>query len=91
MIDSNLTTNGDRMYTVPKVSDVARWDVISHGEGVFESEAAVYYNSEVDNGQDFYKVLVPDQRPKYFKGETAWMDSRRYADDARFNIRMAKD
>jgi hypothetical protein len=91
MIDSNLTTNGDRMYTVPKVSDVARWDIISSGEGVLEEEAAIYHDVYTRYIPDFHKVSVPGQKAKYFKGETAWMDSQRYADDERFKIRIAKD
>jgi hypothetical protein len=76
------------MYTVPKVGDVERWDIISQGDGVIEYEASVYKNQNVRYIPDFYKVEVPGKRAKYFKGETAWSDSRRYADDERFDIRM---
>jgi hypothetical protein len=76
------------MYTVPKVGDVERWDIISQGEEVVEYEASVYKNRGVVYIPDFYKVDVPGKKAKYFKGETAWSDSRRYADDERFDIRM---
>lgn len=79
------------MYTVPKVSDVARWDIISSGEGVLEEEAAIYHDVYIKHVSDFHKVSIPGQKAKYFKGETAWMDSQRYADDERFKIRIAKD
>jgi hypothetical protein len=76
------------MYVVPKVGDVAKWDIISQGEGVVEYEAAIYKDVHKNFIPDFYKVEVPGKRAKYFKGETAWSDSRRYADDERHNIRM---
>ena len=72
----------------PKVADVARWDIISQGEGVIEYEATVW-NTPHAMLWDFHKVTVPDARPKYFYGETAWMDSRRYADDMRNKIRFS--
>ena len=77
------------MYVVPKVGDVAKWDIISQGDGVVEYEAAIYKNPNVNYIPDFYKVEVPGKRAKYFKGETAWSDSRRYADDERFLLRMS--
>lgn len=75
--------------TKPKVADVARWDIISQGDGVIEYEATVW-NTPDAMMWDFYKVAVPGKRPKYFKGETAWMDSRRYADDERMAIKRDK-
>lgn len=76
------------MYVVPKVGDVAKWHVVSDGDGVTEYEAAIYKNPHTKYIPDFYRVTVPGKRPKYFKGETAWSDSRRYADDERFAIRI---
>ena len=75
------------MYVIPKVGDVERWDIVSQGQGVIEYEAAIYKTQERFI-PDFYKVTVPGKRPKYFKGETAWSDSRRYADDERHDIKM---
>lgn len=77
------------MYVVPKVGDVVKWDIISQGEGVVEYEATVYSNPDVKHW-DFYKVTVADKRPKYFKGEMAWMDARRYAEDERVRIRLSE-
>lgn len=45
----------------------------------FHSNTVAVYES--DEYQDFYKVVVRDQRPKYFFGETAWMDAQRMAMD----------
>lgn len=78
------------MYVVPKVGDVAKWDIISQGEGVVEYEATIYNNPNVNYVPDFYKVDVSGKRPKYFKGETAWSDSRRYAEDERVRIRVSE-
>jgi hypothetical protein len=52
-----------------------KWKRIFHNDKVevFESE----------NYHDYYKVLINarGERPKYFFGETAWMDCQRYAVD----------
>ena len=37
---------------------------------------------DADEYRDFYKVVVKGQRPKYFFGETAWMDAQRLAMDS---------
>jgi hypothetical protein len=57
----------------PLVSEVSGWTRTFHQEGV-----CVY---EADNYEDYYKCTVGDSRPKYFFGETAWMDVQRYALD----------
>lgn len=49
------------------------WTRIFHNTGV-----EVY---EADKYQDYYKVVAKPDRPKYFFGETAWMDTQRYAVD----------
>jgi hypothetical protein len=36
---------------------------------------------ESDRYADFYKLVIDGQRPKYFFGETAWMDVQRVAID----------
>lgn len=36
---------------------------------------------ESDAYCDFYKVVIEGSRPKYFFGETAWMDAQRLAID----------
>ena len=49
------------------------WTRIFHNGGV-----RVY---EADRYEDFYKVEPAGERPKYFFGETAWMDTQRFAVD----------
>ena len=44
-----------------------------------EGKVSVYTS---DKYQDFFKVTVDGSRPKYFFGETAWMDAQRYALDS---------
>jgi hypothetical protein len=62
----------------PKASEQV-WHRIFHQGGVEAYEAHDY--------KDFYiKVLVEGKRPKYFWGETAWVDYQRYASD---NIRYS--
>jgi hypothetical protein len=57
----------------PKASDQI-WHRIFHQSGIEAYEAHDY--------KDFYiKVVVPNKRPKYFWGETAWSDYQRYAYD----------
>lgn len=57
----------------PKASEQT-WNRIMH-----EANVRVY---ESEEHPDFYfKVEVNGQRPKYFYGETAWMDYQRYASD----------
>jgi hypothetical protein len=36
---------------------------------------------EADNYYDYYKVIPGSDRPKYFFGETAWMDCQRFVVD----------
>jgi hypothetical protein len=36
---------------------------------------------EADGYYDFYKLVIEGQRPKYFFGESAWMDVQRLAVD----------
>jgi hypothetical protein len=57
----------------PKVSDVSCWKGIFHQNGV-----RVY---EADNYYDYYKVTAGNDRPKYFFGETAWMQCQSYVVD----------
>lgn len=61
----------------PSVRDVSKWTF--HEEN--SNQTAKVYVADIDYGF-FYKVEVPGQRPKYFYGETAWQDARRYADDS---------
>jgi hypothetical protein len=56
----------------PSVSSTT-WTRIFHNSGVSVYEADKYY--------DFYKVSPGSGKPKYFFGETAWMDVQRMAVD----------
>lgn len=56
----------------PSVSSTS-WSSIWHEKDVRLYEADKYY--------DFYKVIAGSDRPKYFFGETAWMDCQRYVVD----------
>ena len=57
----------------PSVSQVESWNRTFHQDNV-----AVY---EASNYDDYFKVAVNGSRPKYFYGETAWMDAQRFALD----------
>ena len=58
----------------PLVSEVEDWIQSYHaGNNVKIYEASNYY--------DYYKCTVDKKKPKYFFGETAWMDVQRYALD----------
>ncbi len=57
----------------PSVSSVSCWNQIFH-----QGNVKVY---EADNYYDYYKVIPGSDRPKYFFGETAWMDTQRYVVD----------
>lgn len=61
----------------PKVSDVKRW---IYDVDLSNPIVEIFW---ADINSDFYKAtpLVKGYRTKYFYGETAWMDSRRYAGD----------
>jgi len=61
--------------TKPKVSEVKQW----MGLGVMSNDNAKVYVSDIDFA--FFKVAIPGQRPRYFYGETAPFDAKRYADD----------
>ena len=59
----------------PSVRDVGSWTLHENS-----NDTAKVYVADIEYGF-FYKVEVPGKRPKYFYGETAWQDARRYADD----------
>ena len=58
----------------PLVSEVDSWIQTWHSGNTIK----IY---EANNYYDYYKCIVRDRRPKYFFGETAWMDVQRYALD----------
>jgi hypothetical protein len=57
----------------PKVSEVSGWTRIFHHANI-----EVY---EADNYRDYYKAIPKGDRPKYFFGESAWMNTQRFAVD----------
>jgi hypothetical protein len=56
----------------PSVSSTG-WVSIFHDKDLRVYEADRYY--------DYYKVTAGSDRPKYFFGETAWMDTQRHVVD----------
>jgi hypothetical protein len=56
----------------PRVNDTT-WTRIFHYNTIQVLESDRYY--------DFYKIIAEGERPKYFFGETAWMDVQRVAVD----------
>lgn len=56
----------------PSVSSTT-WTRIFHNGGVDVYEADKYY--------DYYKVSPKNGKPKYFFGESAWMNAQRFAVD----------
>lgn len=61
----------------PKVSQVKQWTY----DAELSNQIVEVYYADIDNA--FIKVapVVKGYKVKYFYGETAWMDSRRYAGD----------
>lgn len=56
----------------PSVSTTG-WNRVYHDEGVSVYSSDTYF--------DFYKLVTPGSRPKYYFGESAWMDVQRQAVD----------
>ena len=56
----------------PSISSTG-WIQIFHNSDIKVYEADRYY--------DYYKVTPGSDRPKYFFGETAWMDCQRFVVD----------
>ena len=63
--------------TKPKVSEVSKW-LLMYEES--NQSAQVHY-ADIDEAFLRVKPMVKGYRMKYFYGETAWMDARRYAGD----------
>jgi hypothetical protein len=64
------------MLRKPKVSEVKEWILMPEDGNAI---AQVYY-ADIDDA--FIKVTGKKVKTKYFYGENAWSDSRRYAYDA---------
>ena len=59
----------------PSVRAVSKWTPHENS-----NDTAKVYVADIEYGF-FYKVEAPGKKPKYFYGETAWQDAKRYADD----------
>ena len=61
----------------PKVREVKQW---TYDTKLSNQIVEVYY-ADIDNAFIKAAPVVKGYKVKYFYGETAWMDSRRYAGD----------
>lgn len=61
----------------PKVGQVKQW---TYDAELSNQMVEVYY-ADIDNAFIKAAPVVKGYKVKYFYGETAWMDSRRYAGD----------
>ena len=64
----------------PKVSEVSAWWF----DNELSNPSAEVWWSE-DHMGDFAKVISKGNKPKYFFGESAWSNARRWADDLENN------
>jgi hypothetical protein len=48
---------------------------------VYDSDLVVVENGTAVFSEDYWKVTLEGQRPKYFYGESAWSDAQRMASD----------
>lgn len=62
----------------PSVSSVAEWEV------VYDSDLVRVEVGTAEFAEDYWKVIPAGGKPKYFYGESAWMDARRTASDLDF-------
>jgi hypothetical protein len=59
----------------PSVSMVKEWTI------AYDSDLVVVENGTAVFSEDYWKVTLEGQRPKYFYGESAWSDAQRMASD----------
>ena len=72
--------------TKPKVSEVKEWiPMVDNSNPI----AKVYY-ADIDDAFIKVKPTIKGYKVKYFYGENAWSDSRRYANDI-YNNYMNKE
>lgn len=64
--------------TRPSVSSVSEWQV------VYDSDLVRVEVGTAEFSEDYWKVIPTNGKPKYFYGESAWMDARRMASDLDF-------
>ena len=61
----------------PKVGQVKQWFY----DAELSNQIVEVYYADIDNAFIKAAPVVKGYKVKYFYGETAWMDSRRYAGD----------
>ena len=64
--------------TKPNISDVAEWTLR------YESDLVTVLEGYAQFPGDYWQVIPASGKAKYFYGETAWMDARRFASDIDF-------
>lgn len=64
----------------PSVSLVKVWEVTEQSDLVQLAAGTAVFE------YDYWRVTPRNGRPKYFYGEMAWADSRRYADDLEYEL-----
>ncbi len=62
----------------PSVSSVSEWEV------VYDSDLVRVEVGTAEFPEDYWRVIPAGEKPKYFYGESAWMDARRIASDLDF-------
>jgi hypothetical protein len=50
-------------------------------EKIFDADKVIIYKDSNPDNWEYYKVIITGERPKYFYGELAWSDYRRYVYD----------
>lgn len=61
--------------TKPSIKEVTEWDC------VYESDIVAVMGGSARFPCDYWKVIVVGKKPKYFYGEYAYSDAKRYATD----------
>ena len=64
----------------PSVSMVKEWGVAYNSDLVVVETGTAVFN------EDYWRVTLEGQRPKYFYGESAWSDAQRMASDVDFQV-----
>jgi hypothetical protein len=59
----------------PSISKVTQWDCL------YESDTVAVLGGSANFPDDYWKVIVTGKKPKYFYGESAYSDAKRYATD----------
>lgn len=62
----------------PSVTAVKDWEV------VYDSDLVQVEVGTAEFPEDYWKVIPAGDKPKYFYGESAWSDAKRFASDLDF-------